>query len=269
MSQNTPPQDLPSALTDPGLADRLAQTAPAVFLDYDGVLSPIVERPEDATLAPETKQALVRLAGRCPVAIVSGRDLADVRGMVDVDGLVYAGSHGWDIEGLDVEADPRGEAYLPALAVAEREATERLADVPGARVERKRYAIAVHYRQVDDAAVDGLEAVVRDVAAGHPELRVTGGKRIFELRPDLEWNKGTAVTWLLEQLGLDRPDVVPIYIGDDETDEDAFRALAGRGIGVIVGPEVPSAASYRLDDVDQAREFLELLADMCEGSRST
>lgn len=263
MTATTDPHELPSALSDPVLADRLADRTPAVFLDYDGVLSPIVEHPEDAVLAPETRRALVRLADRCPVAIVSGRDLADVRGMVDVDGLVYAGSHGWDIAGLDVQAEPRGERYLPALEAAQRELIARLDGVPGARVERKRYAIAVHFRQVDDADVDGLERATRAVAADHPELRVTGGKRIFELRPDLEWNKGTAVTWLLEQLALG-DDAVPIYVGDDETDEDAFRALAGSGIGVIVGPEVPSAASYRLDDTDEARQFLEWLADTCD-----
>lgn len=265
----TAPEDLPSALTDPALVERLASRAVAVFLDYDGVLTPIVEHPEDAVLDPATKQALLRLAACVPVAIVSGRDLVDVRGMVDVDGLVYAGSHGWDIEGLDAEVEARGEEYLESLRAAEHDLYERVAGVEGARVERKRYAIAVHFRQVADADVPGLERVVREIAAEHPDLRVTGGKRIFELRPDVEWNKGTAVTWLFEQLGLDRGDVVPIYVGDDETDEDAFRALADHGVGVIVEPETPTSASHMLADTQQAREFLELLADMSEDRGSS
>lgn len=258
----TAARDLPSALSDPALADRLANNAVAVFLDYDGVLSPIVERPEDAVLDPTTRRALVRLAARVPVAIVSGRDLADVRGMVDVDGLVYAGSHGWDIEGLDAEVEPRGEDYLAALQAAEHDLGGRVADIAGARVERKRYAIAVHYRQVADADVPALERVVRAVAAEHPDLRVTGGKRIFELRPDVEWNKGTAVTWLLEQLVLERGGLVPIYIGDDETDEDAFRALTDSGVGIIVEPETPTAASHMLADTRQVQQFLEWLVDV-------
>lgn len=262
MTVVTDPGKLPSALSDPALTDRLARSAPAVFLDYDGVLSPIVERPEDAVLDAATRRALVRLADRCPVAIVSGRDLHDVRSMVGVDGLVYAGSHGWDISGMDVKAEPRGEEYLPALDAAERELDDRVTDIAGVRVERKRFAIAVHFRQVDDADVDRLEQVVRRIAADHPKLRTTGGKRIFELRPDLDWNKGTAVIWLLTQLGLDRDDVVPIYVGDDETDEDAFRALEHRGVGVIVGPEAPTAASHVLEDTEQARDFLERLADL-------
>lgn len=261
----TASRDLPSALSDQALAHRLANHEPAVFLDYDGVLSPIVEHPEDAILDPATRQALVRLADRVPVAIVSGRDLADVRGMVDVDGLVYAGSHGWDIEGLDAQVEARGEEYLESLRAAEHELYERVNDIAGVRVERKRYAIAVHFRQVDDANVDGLERVVREVAAEHPDLRVTGGKRIFELRPDLEWNKGTAVTWLVGQLGLERDDVVPIYIGDDETDEDAFRALSGCGVGVIVEPDTAeTAASHMLADTGQVVDFLELLAQVSD-----
>src|SRR5713101_3770575 len=120
----------------------------AVFLDYDGTLTPIVDHPEDAWLSDSMRQVLRELAARVPVAILSGRDLDDVRRRVDLDGIVYAGSHGFDIAG------PRGlrkqvaTECLPKLDIAEKELHEALDGIPGARVERKHFSIAVHYRNV-------------------------------------------------------------------------------------------------------------------------
>jgi alpha,alpha-trehalase len=135
--------------------------------------------------------------------------------------------------------------------------------VPGAHLERKRFALAAHFRQTPQDRVGELEEAVRRVAGNHPGLRVTGGKKIFELRPALAWDKGKALLFLLESLGLDRPDVVPLYIGDDETDEDAFGAIRDRGMGLVVrgeDDERTTAAHYVLDDADEVRTFLETLA---------
>ena len=259
---------LPNALDTDALSSRLDGRMPAVFLDYDGTLTPIVEHPEDAHLADASRSALIRLAQLCPVAIVSGRDMPDVRGMVAVDDLIYAGSHGWDIDGPDIRVEYRGDEFLPLLDDAEDDLRQRADAVTGARVERKRFAIAVHYRQVPDDHVPRIEEAVRSVATTRPKLRVTGGKKILELRPALEWHKGTAVNWLLDTLGLTGDEVVPMYLGDDETDEDAFRALPGHGIGIVVAPEHQTAADYVLADADQVREFLEMLADMLAGRRT-
>ena len=255
---------LPNALDAEDLAARLEGRRPAVFVDYDGTLTPIVEHPEDALLAEESRSALIRLAQLCPVAIVSGRDMPDVRGMVAVDDLVYAGSHGWDIVGPDIRVEYRGDEFLPVLDDAEGEIRQRLSELEGARVERKRFAIAVHYRQVPDEHTDEIEQAVHAVASSQPKLRVTGGKKIFELRPAVEWHKGTAVNWLLDALDLAGEDVVPIYLGDDETDEDAFGALPDHGIGIVVAPEHSTAADYALADADEARAFIEMLADMLD-----
>jgi trehalose 6-phosphate phosphatase len=261
--------DLPIALDRPGeLGELLRGRRPALFLDYDGTLTPIVDRPEDALLAPATRAVIEDLATRCPVAVVSGRDLADVRALVGIDGIVYAGSHGFDILGADGSSQQRGREFLPDLDAAERELRPRLADVPGAKVERKAFALAAHYRLVEPALAPAVEAAVAEVAAAFPRLRRTGGKKVFELRPAVEWDKGKALLWLLEVLGLDGPEHLPVYVGDDETDEDAFEAIADRGLGVVVrgeGDDRTTAARYALRDPAEARGFLELLASLAEG----
>ena len=203
------------------------------------------------------------MAERWPVAIVSGRDLSDVRAMVGVPTIVYAGSHGFDIEMPDGRTEQRGSEFLPELDAAELDLKEALRTVPEARIERKRFAIAVHYRQVDEAHVPDVERAFSEVAGRHPRLRRTGGKRVFELRPGIDWDKGRALRFLLEVLGLSGPKVVPVYIGDDETDEDAFAAVRERGHGIVVAGadnQRLTAADARLTDPDEVRQFLERLA---------
>jgi trehalose-phosphatase len=232
----------------------------ALFLDYDGTLTPIVERPEDAVLAAAMREVLQRVARRYPVAIVSGRDLEDVRQRVGLDGVHYAGCHGFEIAG------PRGNrvhaaaaAAAPQLAAAADQVARDTHDLPGVQLERKRFTLAVHYRRARDADVPAVREAVARALARHPALRVTSGKKVLELQPDVDWDKGRAVLWLIETLGLE--DALPVYIGDDATDEDAFRALAGRGVGIAV-QEVPraTAARYVLPDPDAVRELLSALA---------
>src|SRR5215469_534675 len=240
-----------------GRGDRLA-----VFLDYDGTLTPIVSHPGDAWLSESMRQTLRSLAGRVPVAILSGRDLDDVRGRVLVDGIVYAGSHGFDIAGAGGLRRELGAAYLPALDAAETELREALDEIPGAQLERKHFSVAAHYRNVNEDDTCRVALAVDAVAASHRELRKIDGKKVYELLPDIDWHKGKAVLWLLETLGLERGNVLPIFIGDDRTDEDAFCALEKRGIGILVSeqPQV-TAASYWLKNPDEVECFLrELIA---------
>jgi len=266
-SSAVPLPSLPSALDRIDAIDaQLADRTPAVFLDYDGTLTPIVDDPMAATLDDDARRAIRRLAGLCPVAIISGRDRAVVRDFVALDELIYAGSHGFDIVGPGLEHQhPKGREAQPALAAAASELDDELGSIPGSLVERKRYAVAVHLRRVDPSEHDRIEQAVRAAAERHPGLRVTSGKMIFELRPDVDWDKGTALRWLLGELGLDRPDVVPAYIGDDDTDEDALRELRPGGIGVVVGDaDRPTLASYRLDDPARVVELLDRWADLLE-----
>jgi len=253
----------PSALADFDAFSRLlAGRTPAVFLDYDGTLTPIVPRPDLARLDPATREAVATLAARCPVAVVSGRDLADVRALVGLPGLIYAGSHGFDIAGPHGESLvlQQGTDFLPALAAAADVLTERLASLPGVLIERKRFAITIHYRLAPPGSEAEVAAATEE-AATETGLKVTGGKMIRELRPPIPWDKGKAVLWLLEQLDLAGPDVLPLYLGDDATDEDAFRALASRGLGILIETSArPTAAVFRLDGPAEVRPFLERLA---------
>jgi alpha,alpha-trehalase len=246
---------------------RAVQRRLVVFLDYDGTLTPIVPKPEDAVLSDDMRAHLRRLSGLCPVALVSGRDLKDLKQLVRVDRIVHAGSHGFDIEGAFGRRDrlAKGEAYIPDLDAAEKALKDALDGIDGTWVERKAFAIAVHFRRVappERARV--ARAVDRIMAAHAGRLRQGQGKMVFRIQPDMDWDKGRAVEWLLERLDLGAADVLPLYIGDDTTDEDAFASLAGRGVSIVVRDGgALSLADYALDDTDDVGRFLEALVDIC------
>ena len=256
---------LPDALRDftdlipDGVGQRLA-----LFLDFDGTLAPLVERPEDAALAPAAEAPLRRLAALVPVALVSGRDVEDLRPRVPIDGLTLAGSHGYTILGPDGSLLDVGDDYAPDLDRAEAALNDRLGHEPGILVERKRAAIAVHYRNAGPGGRATVEAAVTDAIEGGDRLKPAPGKMIVEVRPTLDWDKGAAVRWLLEtwQDRLKAPPF-PVYIGDDRTDEDAIRTLPPEGLGIIVGgPDFTTTARARLDDTGAVARFLERLADV-------
>ncbi|MFW5966666.1 MAG: trehalose-phosphatase, partial [Persicimonas sp.] len=243
---------------------EISEATPAVFLDYDGTLTPIVEQPDQATLADSMRRAIERVAAVCDVAVVSGRNLNDVRERVGVDGIAYAGSHGFDILDADGEAVTLdvGDQTLPTLDAAEKRLREQLTDIEGAHLERKRYSLAIHYRQVDPGEVPTVEERVDSALEEYDDLRKTEGKKVFDLQPDVDWHKGRAVEWLLDSLELNTADVVPIYLGDDVTDEDAFETLAGRGVTIVVEPAGRrTAADYVLADTAAVEQFLNRLAD--------
>ncbi|MBT8241009.1 MAG: trehalose-phosphatase [Acidimicrobiia bacterium] len=263
-----PIDQLPSALDNyDSIAEQLTNKRLAVFLDYDGTLTPIVSRPELAVLSEEMRDIVTKLAGICTVSIISGRDRHDVEQLVGIDELVYAGSHGFDIggpDGLAVQYDEGGN-FLPVMVDLAEQVQRRIGDVEGALVEPKKYSIAVHYRLVADDAVPDIEAAV-DAVLSEPEfaqIRKTHGKKVYDLQPAIDWNKGKAVDWVMRALDLDHDDVLPMFIGDDLTDEDAFVALSGRGIGVVVVSDSlrPSGAEYSVPEVPDVGRLLEQLAE--------
>lgn len=242
----------------------------AVFLDFDGTLSPIVDRPDDARMTLSGGPALARLAALCPVAIVSGRDLGDVRARAGVPSLWYAGSHGFEYVspgGQLHEHEQAGQA-VAALAEAERQLSARLQGIPGAIVENKRFALAAHYRMVAEERANEVIDAVAEVGAQYPVLRMTGGRKVAELRPNIDWDKGKALHWLLEQIAPDDGEVLPLYGGDDLTDEDALTAIGERGFGVVVRNyelgDRPTAAHVGVDDPEEFCAFLERVADLLE-----
>jgi trehalose 6-phosphate phosphatase len=263
--------DLPDALVSfDEVERRRAGRTPAVFLDYDGTLTPIVDRPEDAVISESMRRVVRDLARRCTVCVVSGRDRRVVQELMGVDDLVVAGSHGFDIwspgEGtVQHEAGAGTEGLIEEVTARLR---EELDGIPGVLIEPKQVSVAAHYRLVDDEQRPRVREVVERLLAERPDdLKVTPGKMVFEIQPKLDWDKGKAVLYLLEALGLDRDDVVPLYLGDDITDEDAFDALADRGIGIFVGdpddPEVAgrtTAAHFVLHSIEEVEQFLDRLA---------
>ena len=156
----------------------------------------------------------------------------------------------------------RASKRCRALDRAEAELRHELTGVPGHAIERKRFALAIHYRRAAEADSNRIAQAVDRIVARHPRLRKGSGKKVWRLQPDIDWDKGRAVLLLLEHLDLDGPQTVPVYVGDDLTDEDAFNVLQGRGVGIVVRGEDHSrdtAAQYALADCADVRRFLELL----------
>ena len=238
------------ATTADALLEELA-SAPelaGLFLDFDGVLAPIVARPEDAAAPEETRAELARLAARYRlVCVVSGRPSDDVAARVGVDGVVVVGTHGLE---LDPAAD-EWRARIAAFAAA--------ADWPAAQVEDKGLTVAFHFRDRDDeaAAIRELETVA--ARAREDGLVARFGRKVLEVLPPIDANKGTAVRSLLERDGLSRA----LVAGDDTTDLDAFRAVDGCELAVrvaVASAESPPALRESADVVvETTSAFLELL----------
>ncbi|HEY7603674.1 MAG TPA: trehalose-phosphatase [Gaiellaceae bacterium] len=225
------------------LADR--PDASGVLLDVDGTLAPIVDRPEDAAVPEGTRTVLHGLADRYGlVACVSGRTVADAQRVVGVDELVYIGEHGMGL-------DRRAKRWTEEL--------DRLVEESGWEPERKDYSAAFHYRTAEDesVAIESLRKVER--RAVELGLRARWGRKVLEVLPPVDANKGTAVRALLAERGLRRA----LYAGDDATDLEAFRGLDGLELAVrvaVVSDEGPNQLGREADViVGGTTELVELL----------
>lgn len=258
-------QEIPNVFSEKSsLTVILEKKTPVIFLDYDGTLTPIVKHPNDALLSHEMRQTIDNLSEYYKIAIISGRDMDEIKGMIQLDNIIYAGSHGYRISGpggLSMEYKAAVK-LLPDLVKIKQYLVKKLEKkIKGIQIEGKRYAVAVHYRNVAEEDVSYISGVVDDVVKKYRKFIRSGGKKIFEIKPGLSWNKGKAVNWILKNLKLSpENDVLPIYLGDDVTDEDAFKALVDKGIGILVGShDKLSNARYRLEDVYQVKLFLQFL----------
>ena len=241
--------------------NQLAQKDVFVFLDYDGTLTPIVDTPDLAVLSQEMRDTVQRLSKNYKVSIVSGRATDDVRSKIQVDGIFFAGSHGFEIVDPDgkVEISREARAICHVIDEVHEKLSARLKDVKGALVEHVKYTISSHYRLVSDEDFPKVENAVEDILREYPDLRKTNGKKVFEIRPGIDWHKGKAVEWILNVLGYRCDNQLAVYIGDDVTDEDAFAALEGKGFGILVADEPRmSRASYIIKDTQDVKKVLEL-----------
>jgi alpha,alpha-trehalase len=247
------------------LTRRLAGRRVLLCLDYDGTLVPIAARPDLATFDDAGRRLLRALARHMPIAIVSGRSHTAVRGLVGVPPLIYVGNHGLEISGPHIRHRPE----VPVTWRRDLNHVLRLIEAdapPGGMVERKGVTASIHYRLV--AATNRRRWLPRlraRLAAGAAtgRFRVVRGKSVLELRPPVDWNKGEAVRWLLARPALRNR--MPVYLGDDTTDEDAFRVVRMNGVGVLVGASRRSAARYRLTGPADVRRLLVRWLQLLEG----
>jgi len=275
----------PSALNSfDHIINRAKDKKVVLFLDYDGTLSPIVDDPDRAFMSADMHSTVKGVAEYFPTAIISGRSRDKVRELVGLAELYYAGSHGMDImfpvqetssidcssyirstdtQGKDVNLFQPASEFIPMIDEVFKTLVDVTKDIPGAKVEDHKFCTSVHYRNVDENSWLMVAQRVHDVLKDYPRLRLTHGRKVLEVRPVIDWDKGRAVEFLLESLGFSNSDdVLPIYIGDDRTDEDAFKVLreGNRGYGILVS-SIPkeSKAFLSLRDTFEVSEFLKSL----------
>jgi trehalose 6-phosphate phosphatase len=242
---------------------QLAGPAPVlVASDFDGTLAPIVNDPGRALLPDATKAILrsLRTIPKVALAFISGRGLEDLRTHVAIEGAIYAGNHGLEMDGPGILpfVEPNCTAARPSLDIALSALESQLDEFPGVTLEDKVLSASVHYRRADPELEPPLSLVVHTVAHALSRVVVRRGKQVLELRPAVKWHKGHALHYMAEKLAI--PESRTIYLGDDTTDEDAF-ASAPKAITLQVGQSPATHARYRAETLADAREFLVWLAD--------
>jgi trehalose-phosphatase len=251
------------------LARRLDGSPLALLLDIDGTLAPIAARPEDARISGETTRVLAELAGLPGTHVVatSGRAAHDARRLVGLDTVWIVGNHGVETAapGSEIVVRPDVAAFVDRIAAATADCQRIALDTPGLIVEDKHWSSSVHYRLADPRIVNALSMQMASVARAHG-LQLTYGRKVFELRAPLDVDKGTAAIDLVQRFGVSGQSASIVCIGDDRTDEDAFRALRGQfrhTVTVRVGRQShgshETAAEFELPDPESVREFLEAI----------
>jgi len=246
-----------------------------LFLDYDGTISPIAATPDKAVLPGAMKASLKRLAGqsRCEVAVISGRGLDNIKKKVGLKDIIYSGNHGLEIEGLQLKYKAAvSPLYKKAIGEIKDSLTAKLSKIKGVIIEDKGLSLSLHYRLVRKNEVPLLKTILRRTVSDYltkERIMIRPGKMVFDIRPVSGLDKGKVALWLLAREAFRRQGerVIPIYIGDDLTDEDAFNALKNIGITVCVCRGRKSSAQYYLKDTGQVRFFLEELSGMLREKR--
>ncbi|MFH1190962.1 MAG: trehalose-phosphatase [Candidatus Omnitrophota bacterium] len=235
-----------------------------LLLDYDGTLTPIVKTPSKAVIHKNTKELLQKLSRSfyCKIGILSGRKLEDIKNIVGIGGIVYAGNHGLEIEGAKIKFKSQVTSRLKSIIrnIA-KDMQKRLSGIKGALVEDKGLTLSIHYRLVDKKDMPVFEKIISEVTSPYiarNKIKVNAGKKVYEIKPPVKWDKGKAALWFLarQQFILGVKNALPVYIGDDITDEDAFKALKRKGLTVFVGKSGSSKADYYLKNTEEVAKFL-------------
>jgi trehalose 6-phosphate phosphatase len=237
----------------------------ALFLDYDGTLTPIKRTPSTALLTPEMENILEKISHLhgLYLAIVTGRSMEEIRRLVRLENIGYAANHGFNIYNDGIEwIHPQAISQIQLLSRLHSILRNILAEVPKAFVENKQITLSIHYRNVAPRHIRSIKSLTtKTVHAFDPTLRITQGKKVLEVRPQIDWGKGKAVLELYHSSKA-RQQKIPFFIGDDTTDEDVFKVLRKKGITVRVGKSTSTHAQYYVKDVGEVMHLLQLIISL-------
>jgi trehalose 6-phosphate phosphatase len=246
------------------VSELIKNKTPYLFLDYDGTLAPIRKKPHLAVLSKSNKAILKKLSQNENIKthIVTGRDMSFIKKTIPLKNVTYATNHGFEIKGPKINyAIKLKKDYLKTLKDIARKLNDKKNDFPKTAMENKKFSMAVHYRLLDDKLTKRFLNFIKRVLSPYKrknKIKVKVGKRVVEIMPPINWNKGKAVEYLLKKSKLEN--IMPIYLGDDKTDEDAFKALKNKGISVFVGPKGKNAyAKYFLKNTCEVYALLKNL----------
>jgi len=246
------------------IRDKIKDKYLFIFLDFDGTLVPIAETPDKAILPEKVKELLAGLADnpRLKIALISGRAIEDIKNKIGLKSIIYSGNHGLEIEGPKIDFKPMvSPRYRIIIERIKNDLEQKISSIDGAFVEDKGLSLSLHYRLVNKSQIPLLKTIFHEAVILHlvrNKIKIKPGKMVLEVRPPVEWDKGKVVLWLLsrQMFALKKEGILPIYIGDDMTDEDAFKALKNKGLTIFVGEHKDSRARYYLRNQDEVIEFL-------------
>ena len=239
-----------------------------LLLDFDGTISDIVRDPKDAVLSTEFRYLLKNLSQsrKIPIGIISGRAIEDIRKRVGISGFIYSGDHGFEIQGNGLSFKfPVSQSYRDSVEEIIRKMKNLVLAVPGTILQTKNYSTSLHYRKVNPLHYYSIKLQVQSIAAPYMEskiIKLFRGKKVFEIKPFAEWDKGKACEFIYKKLKGEKgfENIIPLYLGDDVTDEDAFTSVNQLGgISILVGKKSKTNAKYTLKNVAEVGLFLKSL----------
>ncbi len=245
-----------------------------IFFDYDGTLTPIVETPDKAILSETARKLLLKMSrnSRLKLAFISGRSLKDIKNRIKIKNGIYSGNHGLEIEGPNIKFKPLvSPRYQMIIRYIKEALNKKVSSISGAFIEDKGVSLSLHYRLVPRGKWALLRNIFNEVVNPYlvrGKISIKKGKMVLEVAPSYKWNKGDTVMWLLKkhEFALKRAKFIPIYIGDDLTDESAFKALKNKGLTICVGKTKLSEARYYLKNPGETAEFLERVLEIQQGN---
>lgn len=250
------------------IAETIAGKSLFIFLDFDGTLAPIVAIPEKAVLPSGMRELLERMSGKpgLVLAFISGRTLKDIKNKIGLKNVIYSGNHGLEMEGPNIKF----ESFIPLryktiIRQIKNDLERKVSFVKGALVEDKGLSLSLHYRLVERKEVPLLKSIFHETVTPYlisNKIKIKPGKMVLEVRPPVQWDKGRIVLWLFARqvFASAKEDTLPVYIGDDTSDEDAFKVLKNKGLTIFVGKPKKSYAEYYLRNPAEVGDFLRRIA---------